>query len=117
MPNDRWRCEEYLRWVASLPCARCGREDTIQAHHFKGTGHMSGVGLKAPDHWAMPLCAGCHGELHHSMTRREYQQQYEWTARTLALFLELVIAGLGDSTVRALVKGVANADGIGGRRP
>jgi hypothetical protein len=113
--NDRWRCDDYLRWVASLPCARCAREDTVQAHHFKGTGHMSGVGLKAPDYWAMPLCSSCHTELHRSMTRREYAQQYEWSARTLAAFMQLMADGLGDHTMRMLVRGVARSDVIGGR--
>jgi len=116
MSNDRWRCDDYLRWVASLPCARCRREDMVQAHHFKGTGNMSGVALKAPDYWTMPLCATCHTQLHRSMTRREYEAQYEWAARTMAMFLELMIAGLGEATMQTLVKGVPRGDVIGGHK-
>lgn len=114
--NNRWRSDLYLRWVASLPCARCKYEQGVQAHHFKGVGHMSGMALKAPDYWTMPLCATCHAQLHRSMTRREYGAQYEWAARTMATFFELMIAGLGEAVMQTLVKGVARADVIGGRK-
>ena len=114
--NNRWRCDEYLRWVASLACARCAREENVQAHHFKGTGHMSGASLKAPDYWSMPLCATCHDELHRSMTRREYAMQWEWVARTMGRFFALMVAALGNETMRTLVKGVARGEVIGGRR-
>lgn len=112
--NARWRCPRYLRWVASLPCARCKSERSVQAHHFKGTGGMSGTALKAPDHWTMPLCSTCHDELHRSMSKREYSQQYEWAARTMALFIESMVEGLGDQSMDTLVKGVARGEVIGG---
>lgn len=116
MAGDRWRCEEYLRWVASLPCSACQGEESVQAHHFKGTGHLSGTALKAPDYWTMPLCATCHDGLHRQMSRREYAMQWEWVARTMGHFFLCMIEGLGHDTMRTLVKGVARGDVIGGRR-
>lgn len=58
-----WRCEAYLRAVASLPCAHCRIEGRSQAAH---SDQGKGMGIKAPDFTAVPLCAdmagrrGCH---------------------------------------------------------
>ncbi len=113
--NERWRCEQYLRWVASLPCSACSSEEGVQAHHFKGTGKLSGAALKAPDDWAMPLCADCHRALHTTWTRPQMARQWEWVARTRAQFWQLMVSGLGESTMDTLVRGVARGDVIGGR--
>lgn len=113
--NERWRCERYLRWVASLPCSACGSEADVQAHHFKGTGRLSGAALKAPDDWAMPLCVECHGALHATWTRAQLARQWEWVARTRALWWALMVEGLGPETMETLVRGVARGEVIGGR--
>jgi hypothetical protein len=53
----------YLRAVAALPCAHCGRPGPSQAAHAD---EGKGMGIKASDHDTMPLCAdspgqrGCH---------------------------------------------------------
>jgi len=111
----RWDCEDYRRWVASLPCAACGIEADIQVHHIKGVGGLSGVALKASDVWAMPLCVDCHAHLHNNMTRANAQMQWEWAARTMAAFLEALVNGLGEDTMRTAVRGVCRAGVIGGR--
>lgn len=88
----------------------------MQAHHFKGTGGMSGVALKAPDDWAMPLCFSCHAHLHQNMDRAMVTRQWEWMDRTRAKFWKLMVDALGTETMSTLVRGVARGQVIGGRR-
>lgn len=64
---DYVRDKDYLRWVASLPCAHCGREGRSQAAHSDDNGAGGkGMGIKACDSTAYPACAdepgrrGCH---------------------------------------------------------
>ena len=104
--TSRWRNEDYLRWVASLPCARCGAAGSTQAHHFKGRGQLSGAGLKAPDYWAMPLCHQCHGFFHRKMTKALVREQYIWVAKTLALFFQHLTRALGEKHTRILMRGI-----------
>ncbi len=48
------RSEPYRRYVASLPCAHCGRAGPSQcAHADEG----KGLSLKASDRTCFPLCA------------------------------------------------------------
>lgn len=46
-----------------MPCAGCGAP-WAEAHHFSGDLHLSGIALKAPDLYAVPLCHDCHDGLH-----------------------------------------------------
>lgn len=61
--SAQWRCEAYLRIVAHYPCAHCGIEGRSQAAHAD---EGKGLGIKASDATAIPLCAdspgrrGCH---------------------------------------------------------
>jgi hypothetical protein len=64
--NTRWRSPKYLAWVRNQLCCLCFSPGPIHAHHIKGVGHLSGVGLKAPDWAVMPLCHKCHTEMHHN---------------------------------------------------
>lgn len=52
------RCPKYLDWIRTLPCAvpACGSVSNIEAAH---TG-PHGLGQKAPDYQAIPLCANHH---------------------------------------------------------
>lgn len=63
--------EAYLEFIRSLPCCMCDRRGPSHPHHSTG----AGMGLKAPDREAMPLCAphyssrgspvaGCHRDFH-----------------------------------------------------
>lgn len=102
----RLRNKEYLKWVTTLPCCNCPRKgETIQAHHFISRGMMSGGGLKAPDHWVMPLCFECHDKLHRG-DKEMLDRQFEWVARTLALFFDQMSQGLGKMTMKTLIQGV-----------
>ncbi|CBV41982.1 DUF968 domain-containing protein [Halomonas elongata] len=63
----RFRSEAYLRFVRSLPCCVCGAPANA-AHHLIGMYQASGMGLKAADSLAMPVCDGpgdtCHRRIH-----------------------------------------------------
>lgn len=56
------RSETYRRWVASLPCARCGAGPTQAAHYtgFRQHSLGAGRGIKAKDIYVAPLCPLCH---------------------------------------------------------
>ena len=69
--SKRWQNRKYLDWIATLPCANCGLEgETIVPHHainisaIAGRVGNNGLGLKAHDWLAMPLCHDCHSALH-----------------------------------------------------
>jgi len=83
--NKAWRSKEYLAWVREQPCCVCGRP-ADDAHHLIGVGHMGGVGTKAPDSMAMPVCRAHHDEIHRDPNL--WPDQWEWVARTLAKALE-----------------------------
>lgn len=81
-----WRSKQHLEWIRSLPCASCGNPNS-EAHHLIGMGvDVSGMGMTAPDSWAMPLCRICHLRVHHDMNWRPWQ--WEYLARTLVKYVE-----------------------------
>ena len=84
-PDPRWRSSTYLAWVRSLPCCNCGAGE-CQAHHAISIGGLSGMGLTAPDQWAMPLCPTCHNTLHD--TPDMWPSQWRWVAQTMALAVD-----------------------------
>jgi len=75
-----FRSRKYLAWVRSLDCCRC-QAPADHAHHLIGVGNMGGMGTKAPDDACMPVCAGCHREIHE--TPDLWPHQWEWLSRTL----------------------------------
>ncbi|TDX30777.1 uncharacterized protein DUF968 [Modicisalibacter xianhensis] len=86
--DTRFRSQDYLAFVRTLPCCVCGGKANA-AHHLKGIWNASGAGLKAPDSLAMPVCDGpgdtCHRRIH-SEAHLRWQQ---------AIFLiETINAGL-----------------------
>jgi hypothetical protein len=54
----------HLQRVAALPCSICGAEYNVQAHHPRGIMWACGMGRKAPDDTAIPLCTVHHDEYH-----------------------------------------------------
>ncbi len=58
----------YLDYIRSLPCARCRAPAPSDAHHIVDMGLLPGMGRKAPDALAMPLCRVCHGVVHSGET-------------------------------------------------
>lgn len=88
----------YLAWVRSRPCAMCESDVDVCAHHhtngttspvFPEAGvplgsneHARGLGQKAHDAWALPLCAACHIPGIHALGGRfkgwTNQQRRDW---------------------------------------
>jgi hypothetical protein len=68
----RIRCKEHLRYVASQPCAICGRTPS-HAHHVRYA-QPRGLGLKVSDEFTVPLCATHHHNLHNTTKEREWWQ-------------------------------------------
>lgn len=83
-----WRSRKYLDWVKTLDCSICGAP-ADDAHHIIGRGHMGGMGTKAPDLMVIPVCRGCHGEIHRNPDLWDWQ--WEGIARTV---LRAVDAGI-----------------------
>lgn len=79
--DKRWRSEAYLKWVRSLPCCDCGALN-CDAHHVIGLKWgLSGMGLTAPDNYAMPLCRDCHTWMHNCPHLQQLQPR--WLKATL----------------------------------
>ena len=55
--------KSHLALIRLLPCAVCRIYGSVQAHHLMVKEHR-GIGMKAPDMFAIPLCDSCHHRLH-----------------------------------------------------
>jgi len=59
----------HLDNMAGLPCLGCGqRKATVVGHHLCAglmAAGVRGMGMKAPDRFAVPLCFECHDAVHH----------------------------------------------------
>ena len=69
----RIRCKEHLRYVASQPCAVCGRTPS-HAHHIRYA-QSRGLGLKVSDEFTVALCAIHHRDIHATTKEREWWQE------------------------------------------
>lgn len=83
----------FLAWVRTQPCCvrAFGCQGRIEAHH---AGKNPGLGMKAPDNTAVPLCQKHHSEItdHSGMFRgvpREVLREWQdnWIGATYARFL------------------------------
>lgn len=60
----RFRSRQYLDWVKQQRCCNC-LAPADDPHHIIGLGWgLSGMGLTAPDSYAIPLCRPCHDAVH-----------------------------------------------------
>lgn len=57
-----YKNRQYLNWLKDQPCFLCHRTPSDPAH--QNCGFPSGVGMKAPDSFALPLCRECHDKDH-----------------------------------------------------
>ena len=64
---------KHLKFIASLSCVICGRQDTQAAHIRSGNG--AGMGLKSPDSCTVPLCVK-HHEAQHKTSERLFWGNY-----------------------------------------
>ena len=80
--DTRWRSPEYLAWIRTLPCCRCGGPGG-DPHHVIGLNWgLSGMGTKAPDSYVMPACRACHQDIHRLPELQRYQP--DWLRHTIA---------------------------------
>ncbi len=61
-----FRSKPYLDWVKSLECCGCGAP-ADDAHHIIDSGFGGGMGTKPSDFQTIPLCRGCHTNLHENV--------------------------------------------------
>jgi len=61
--SKRTSDKKHLEYVASLPCACCGRMP-VEIHHLLRADPARGMGRKAGDEWVIPLCPAHHRNLH-----------------------------------------------------
>jgi hypothetical protein len=96
----RWRSEQYLAFVRSLPCSMCGISG-CDPHHVIGLGWgLSGVGLTAPDSFAMPLCREHHQAVH--MRPILQYSQPQWLRTTLRAGLKQFTGADAEALLHAL---------------
>lgn len=79
----RWQCREYLDWVKTQSC-ECCHQPSDDPHHLIGWG-QGGMGTKAHDIFAIPLCRKHHTELHNDRLafERKYGSQLEMIIKVL----------------------------------
>lgn len=54
---------DHLIAIRNGPCCCCGRIGVTQAHHLRRV-EGTGMGKRAADKYAIPLCGMCHSDLH-----------------------------------------------------
>ncbi|WP_110708523.1 DUF968 domain-containing protein [Salinicola sp. CR57] len=87
----QFRSPIYLRWVRSMPCCVC-LQDATDAHHVIGLGWgLSGMGMTAPDSFAMPACRECHGDIHRDPELQRHQS--DWLLQIIGYGLRQFPAG------------------------
>jgi DNA recombination protein Rad52 len=69
----RIRCKEHLRYVATQPCAICGRTPS-HAHHIRYA-QPRGLGIKVSDEFTVPVCAIHHRDIHTTTKERDWWQE------------------------------------------
>ncbi len=103
--DKRWRSPEYLEWVRARPCAFCAL-GPCDAHHVIGLGWgLSGMGLAAPDSYAMPLCRVHHDAVHAKPGLQ--RAQVDWLRWTIRAALAARNVSLGDGARDELVHALA----------
>ena len=76
------RDSKYLQWIRTLPCSVCCTVRNIEAAH---TG-QHGLGQKAPDSKAIPLCATHHrtgNDSYHKLGPRRFEQVHRLNIRKI----------------------------------
>jgi DNA recombination protein Rad52 len=78
----RIRDTAHLRYVASQPCAVCGR-GRCQVHHITFA-QPRALGRKVSDEFTVPLCAKHHRELHQNGDERDWWRKHEIDPTSIA---------------------------------
>jgi hypothetical protein len=91
------RDSRYLQWIRTLPCSVCRTTRNIEAAH---TG-PHGLGQKAPDSTAIPLCATHHrtaDDCYHKLGPRKFGETHK-------LNIPEIVAGLNARPVIRVISG------------
>lgn len=64
LKTKTFRSKKYLAFVRGLPCVVCESRDRVIAHHESFLDDRGGTSLKSSDSLAIPLCFGCHQDVH-----------------------------------------------------
>ncbi len=103
--DKRWRSPEYIAWIKRRPCAFCAM-GPCDPHHVIGLGWgLSGMGLTAPDSFAMPLCRYHHDQVHAKPGLQ--RAQVDWLRWTIRAALAERDADLGDGARDELTHALA----------
>jgi len=88
------RSPEYLAWIRTLGCVVCARVNgsvtVIEAAHTNALG-ARGIGQKASDFSAVPLCSGHHREYpdsYHRLSEKEFSHKHGLDLNEIALRLQ-----------------------------
>ena len=77
--SNRFQDRKHLEWIRTLPCLICkagyySHSKEVQAHHLmKPYDGFRGMGLKANDRNAVPLCMH-----HHSMLHMKFGDEFQF---------------------------------------
>lgn len=89
--ETRFRSAEYLVWLKMRPCCNCS-QPAQDPHHVIGLKWgLSGMGMTAPDSYAIPLCRLCHDEMHRDPAMQWMQPI--WLIETINDALECYLTG------------------------
>jgi hypothetical protein len=88
------RSPEYLAWIRTLPCAVCAKGSAaaifVEAAHTNAMGGR-GLGQKASDFSAIPLCSGHHREnpdSYHVLGEKGFSHRHRINLREILLRLQ-----------------------------
>lgn len=75
---------KHLNWLRSLECPIYPGLRPIQSHHLLRADPQRGMGRKAADKFAIPLCRKAHNELHRDGDEDAYLSSHGIDGRALA---------------------------------
>ncbi|MCE8034598.1 DUF968 domain-containing protein [Billgrantia tianxiuensis] len=97
--DEQWRSETYIGWIKSLPCCNCGGPGG-DPHHVIGLHWgLSGMGMTAPDSFAMPVCRACHRAIHESPELQRWQPT--WLRHVISLGVRQFDGDIKEALLRA----------------
>lgn len=82
----RETCPAHLAFVAALPCCLCKRDGDTLVHHLL-RGVVRGMGLKADDRQAIPVCSIHHAAIHADGNETRFLAKYAVDGPALAAAL------------------------------
>ena len=94
---------KHLDFIRSLWCWRCGNTYEVEAAHIRFASALyakpiTGMGIRPPDHYAIPLCRNCHldgADAQHKGNEREWWEGLDINPLLDAL---LLFVNSGDRT-------------------